>query len=176
MRRNKRNYRTYKWYEEQATKLLSDETTQAYYENVKERFGLGTTTSQRMKEKGLSKLEIRKYWHREYDIATGKYEDTRNKQYVQNYIKALRRNNVDEELIQELEKQAKYSKRKRSYIIYHLPDLPLWGYVNVKDTRIMEQPRLSEEQIEENLEIIEEILETVKQDIRKEIDINKVKR
>ena len=176
MKRNKRHYKTYKWYEEQTTQLLSDEISQAYYENVKERFGLGTTTTQRMKTKGLSKLEIRKYWKREYDIATGKYEDTRNKQYIQNYIKALRRNDVDEEVIQELERQTKYNKRKRSYIAYRLPSLPLWGYVNVKDNRIMEQPKLSEEQIEENIEIIEGILENVKQNIGKEIDINKVKR
>lgn len=178
MRRNKRNYKTYKWYESEALTLLLDEETYQRYQQVKEKFNLGTTTTKKLLEKGVSKRDINKYWKREYDIITGKYEDNRNKLFIENYISGLNRAGVSKELIDKIEELSKGSRKRRQYLSYHLPSMPLWGYVNVKDDR--NKPsyiKPSEQQIIENVKTIKELLNRIENEgIHREIDINKVKR
>lgn len=178
MRRNKRHYRTYKWYESEVLTSLLDEEAYTKYQQIKEKFGIGTTTSKKLLEKGASKRDINRYWKREYDIITGKYEDYRNKQFIENYISGLHRGGVSQELIDKLEKLSKGSKKRREYLAYHLPSMPLWGYVNVKDDRYkLTYIKPSEQQIIENVETIKELLNRIENEgIHREIDINKVKR
>lgn len=80
----------------QIKESLKNPETKAYYNDVKKRFKLGTTTEKRLRDRGIEGEELLEYFKREIDIISGSYEKSRNQQFIDNYIKAARKMGVSE--------------------------------------------------------------------------------
>lgn len=153
----RRTYRTTKFYESEVKQRLKNLSTRLEYERIKEKFNIGSTSTKSMEQQGLSKIEIRKYWKREYQILTGEYEEKRDRQFIKNYIEQLERNDVDEELITQFKNLARL-KKNRKYLISRVPDFAFWGYSKNQQYR-----QLSEEELDENINDLEEVINKLKE-------------
>lgn len=80
----------------QIKESLKNPETKAYYNDVKKRFKLGTTTEKRLRDRGIEGEELLEYFKREIDIISGSYEKSRNQQFIDNYIKAAQKMGVSE--------------------------------------------------------------------------------
>ena len=80
----------------QIKESLKNPETKAYYNDVKKRFKVGTTTEKRLRDRGIEGEELLEYFKREIDIISGSYEKSRNQQFIDNYIKAAQKMGVSE--------------------------------------------------------------------------------
>ena len=88
----------------QIKESLKNPETKAYYDDVKKRFKVGTTTEKKMRDRGLEGQDILEYYQREINIITGSYEYNRNKQFIANYIKAATKMGVPQGTIDNFNK------------------------------------------------------------------------
>lgn len=103
--KTKREYKTkgLRWYQQQRKALLKDPNIRQYYNEIKERFRVADVKENALRNQGLEGQEILDYYVREYQILTGSYELFRNKQFIDNYINAMRKAGVNEEIINQFE-------------------------------------------------------------------------
>lgn len=75
---------------------------QAQFQRIQ--FGIGYYTTKDLQKRGASELDILKYYQREQDLLTGKYTIDRNFIAKNNYLSEMRNANINEELIERIEK------------------------------------------------------------------------
>lgn len=112
-------------------KLLKNNKNEDKYKKVKDQYNIGTYGLSKLRKYGASHEDIIKYYQRELDILTGKYEEYRRIEFIDSYGKALSQTgNYSEEEIDKFKDTLKaLNKKDFKKVIDKLPDIPLY-YIN----------------------------------------------
>ena len=110
----KRVYKNYAYYKREVEKLLSTDKKKKQQEELKKTYGIKTYSFSQLKTNIKKRLtsqgtfstatlnqELKKYYKREFEIATGKYTQQRRDIFVQNYTKTLLANGVPIEEVEQ---------------------------------------------------------------------------
>lgn len=137
-------------------KLVQNPDNITRYLFSKARYGIKTYTYNELLKYGADKETIKKYYQREIDLYTGKYEKDRVNVYIKNYIKSLKKNNVKQSLISEMKELLENINYKDfRKIVNFLGEIRLFYNENVID--LEEDIERSKRSIEIILGIIKEI-------------------
>lgn len=127
MSKRKQHYKTGAYYERLVKQKLKDTQVRQEYDYIKMKYDLASTTTKKMKEQGLTKIDIKKYWKREYMIVSNKYDNYRSLVFTRNYIEVLEKYKVNKDLIKAFKDLSRVPKN-RDYLVSRLPAFAFWGY------------------------------------------------
>lgn len=103
----KKIYRNYSYYKREVEKLLSDSEKKKQHEELKKSYHIKTYSLGQLKQNITKRLqktgtfstatlnqELKRYYQREFEIATGQYTSKRRENFVKQYVKVLIANGV----------------------------------------------------------------------------------
>lgn len=115
---NQNKERGYTYYKRETAKLLKDKNKKIEQKNLKKKYHIKTQSLTKLKENITKRLhsmgnfnkqdlyaELRRYYKREYELATGEYTSKRRDNFVKQYVKTLLANGVPIEEIENFIKQ-----------------------------------------------------------------------